>query len=185
VNKVSEDTQRYTDRYRAAYAAANGEKVAAGLEIEYRHGWFKLSRGGHVFQTVRRRELAKLCRELERRVLEAKTPKPDLSLDDYQVLAMRTAMTTDGGKPAPAYLGLGLTGEAGEIAEMIKKGVYHGHELNRTLVADELGDVLWYVAVMADRFGWSLSEVAERNIAKLKRRYPEGFSEEASRNREE
>lgn len=78
---------------------------------------------------------------------------------------------------------LGLAGEAGEVADAIKKVAFHGHELNREHLRDELGDVLWYVAYAADALGYTLDDVMRCNLQKLHRRYPAGFSSEASRNR--
>lgn len=107
-----------------------------------------------------------------------------MNFDEYQKLALRTSNLTSGTLRL-AYLGLGLTGEAGEVVEHIKKHVGHGHDLNVDAVAKELGDVLWYVAVMADALGLTLEDVAARNIEKLRKRYPCGFSREASQNRED
>ena len=104
------------------------------------------------------------------------------ALDTYQQLAMRTAPTTIDDKQI-AVFGLGVAGEAGEVAEVIKKHVGHGHELDRDKLTKELGDVLWYVAGLAHLFDIPLSTVAQVNIAKLRKRYPEGFSHDASRNR--
>lgn len=79
----------------------------------------------------------------------------------------------------------GLTGESGEVADLIKKHFGHGHELDRDKLKKELGDVLWYLARLSAEFGILLSDVADSNIAKLRARYPNGFSEEASKNRKE
>lgn len=81
--------------------------------------------------------------------------------------------------PAPTQLvsyGLGVTGEAGEVADLIKKHVGHGHPLDVEKLKLELGDVLWYVAGLATVLGLTLEDVAAANIAKLTRRYPNGFS---------
>jgi NTP pyrophosphatase (non-canonical NTP hydrolase) len=94
------------------------------------------------------------------------------NIDEYQELAMRTAGSPDRVMPA-----LGLAGEVGEYVELIKKWRYHGKDLDLDKAAKELGDVLWYVAVAARSIGLDLSDVAERNIAKLRERYPEGFVE--------
>lgn len=80
---------------------------------------------------------------------------------------------------------LGLTGEAGEVSDMIKKYIFHGHDLTPEDIIKELGDVCWYLALMCTAIGVSLEYVMEQNIEKLKRRYPEGFSESASINRTE
>lgn len=84
-----------------------------------------------------------------------------------------------------SVMGLGIAGEAGEVADLIKKHVGHGHDLDRNKLVKELGDVLWYIAAIATLNGLSLADVAITNVAKLRLRYPEGFSEEASRNRKD
>lgn len=80
---------------------------------------------------------------------------------------------------------LGLCGESGEVADLLKKHLYQGHELNRERVAEELGDVAWYLAVMAEAIGYDLETVLKMNVEKLWKRYPDGFSVERSVNREE
>ena len=102
---------------------------------------------------------------------------------DYQREARRTA---GGEKPQYEALtlgGLGIAGEAGEVADHIKKVVYHQHPLDTAKLAEELGDALWYVAYLCDALGLTLGEVMEANIAKLRARYPDGWSAERSRNR--
>ena len=76
---------------------------------------------------------------------------------------------------------LGLGGEAGEVLELIKKHFYHGKDLPAEELLLELGDVLWYVAYTADAIGLTLEDVAKANNAKLRARYPNGFSVEAAR----
>ena len=80
---------------------------------------------------------------------------------------------------------LGLSGEVGETNDMIKKWIFHGHVLDENKLAKELGDILWYVAMMCHSLGWNIEEIMQMNIEKLKARYPEGFSEEASIHRKE
>jgi NTP pyrophosphatase (non-canonical NTP hydrolase) len=72
--------------------------------------------------------------------------------------------------------GLGLTGEAGEVADLLKKQFGHGKSVAAEKIKLELGDVKWYGANLADAFGFPESEVAEANVAKLRARYPEGFT---------
>lgn len=123
-----------------------------------------------------------------------------MDLKEYQKLAMRT---NDGGcrhrlKKALYYsyhsnydfggvvnACLGLSGEVGELNDMVKKSVFHGHALEESAVKKELGDILWYVALFCDSFGFDIEEIATMNIDKLKERYPEGFSEYASQHRKE
>ena len=80
---------------------------------------------------------------------------------------------------------MGLAGEAGEVCDYIKKVTHHGHKINRDHIKKELGDVCWYVAVMAHEYGITMNDVLESNIEKLRNRYPEGFSSEASKNRQD
>ena len=108
---------------------------------------------------------------------------PTLTLDAYQRLAARTIATGRTREQALANWALGLTGEAGEVAEQVKKHLFHGTPLDRAAVVKELGDVLWYVAAMATALDVSLDEIGATNVDKLRRRYPEGFSEARSRDR--
>ena len=108
-----------------------------------------------------------------------------MELDEYQQLALRTAGHRENMEHLLTYTALGLTGESGEVADIIKKAFYHAHPLDKDAVGKELGDVLWYLAVMADGLGMSLEQIAQENIAKLRERYPEGFSEVRSLNRAE
>ena len=107
----------------------------------------------------------------------------DLSLDEYQDGATRTLDAEQLTKDSLLMTALGLCGESGEVAEHVKKHIYHGHNLDREKVAEELGDVLWYIAALADTVGVSLEYLARKNLAKLQERYPDGFSEERSRSR--
>lgn len=105
--------------------------------------------------------------------------------NEYQHQAMRTA-----NKDLPADEKLlnavmGMCGEAGEAIDLLKKHRAQGAALDIDRLAKEVGDCLWYIAEFAEASGISLAEIAQRNIAKLKARYPEGFSEERSNNRAE
>ena len=108
--------------------------------------------------------------------------------DEYQELALRTASPQsliDASTTLNAGA-LGLNGEAGEIADHVKKIIYHGHPLDdatRDNIAKEIGDILWYCAMGARGIGVGLGEIARMNVEKLKKRYPEGFSTENSLNR--
>lgn len=108
-----------------------------------------------------------------------------MRFDEYQELAGRTSPPDRLPIEKLTNGALGLGGEAGEVVELVKKHRYHGHALDADAVAKELGDVLWYVAEVCTAVGLSLDEVAQRNVAKLKARYPEGFSAERSRGRDD
>lgn len=104
--------------------------------------------------------------------------KEDMNANEYQREAMRTATHKCYDL---ANAALGLTREVREVADIIKKHLYQGHDLYPSEVIKELGDVLWYVALMADYF----NVVMQQSITKLKARYPDGFDPVKSVNREE
>lgn len=79
---------------------------------------------------------------------------------------------------------LGLAGEAGETADMIKKWIFHEKELDVEHLKKELGDVMWYMALMCESFGFDLNEILQMNVDKLKARYPEGFDTVRANHRE-
>jgi NTP pyrophosphatase (non-canonical NTP hydrolase) len=108
-----------------------------------------------------------------------------MDLDRYQQLAARTLGRDRTPEQQLANAALGLTGEAGEAAELVKKHLFHATPLDRDAVVKELGDCLWYIAAFATVLDIPMAEIAERNIEKLRKRYPEGFDPERSRNRTE
>lgn len=95
---------------------------------------------------------------------------------EYQLNARRTAK--DECKIEKLSHALeGLASEVGEIADTIKRYKRYGQALDAENIREEVGDVLWYLAMMCDAVGVSLEVCASDNIAKLKRRYPDKFSE--------
>ena len=105
-----------------------------------------------------------------------------MTLDEYQLLAARTIGTRSHADQL-SNMALGLAGEAGETADVLKKHLFHGRPLDSDELIKELGDVMWYVAGMATAIGASLDDVAQRNVEKLRKRYPDGFSAAASEKR--
>lgn len=78
---------------------------------------------------------------------------------------------------------LGLSGEVGEFNDMIKKWVFHEKELDMEHAKKEAGDILLYVVMLCESFGWNMEEIMQMNVDKLKARYPEGFDVERANNR--
>lgn len=98
--------------------------------------------------------------------------------NEYQAFARTTAIHPRRTVAALTYLALGLNGEAGEVADKIKKVIRDDNsiltgEVFQDLVK-EIGDVLWYVARLADELGFDLSEVAQENVNKLRGRKDRG-----------
>ena len=94
-----------------------------------------------------------------------------MNFNEYQKLVRSTAVYPEEYKVI--YPALGLCGEAGEVAEKIKKTLrgdtHRSDQLHR--IADELGDVLWYLAILAEDIGFDLEKIAEWNVDKLNRRW--------------
>lgn len=110
-----------------------------------------------------------------------------MKLNEYQELSRRTLPDTGIEKDLSNYC-MGLAGESGEVIDLLKKVIHHGHPLTDQIkkkVHEEIGDVMHYVAGLCTMMGFTLEEVCEGNIDKLERRYPSGFSTERSVNRSE
>lgn len=104
-----------------------------------------------------------------------------MNADEYQEQAKRTLVNNTELKISDKEMmlvwnAIGLAGEAGEVNELIKKGVFHQHGVDHDKLIKELGDVLWYTAALCSVLGVPMSEVMELNISKLKARYPYGFT---------
>jgi NTP pyrophosphatase (non-canonical NTP hydrolase) len=111
-----------------------------------------------------------------------------MNFNDYQILAHRTSAFRKDNPQSDYHLcmaALGLIGESGEFADLVKKHFFHSHPYDSYKLKDELSDVLWYVAEACTAIGITLENLAVHNIDKLKSRYPEGFSSDASINRSE
>ena len=106
-----------------------------------------------------------------------------MQFNEYQSLAQRTSNPKLENIEKLHNGLMGLNGEAGECIDVLKKHDYQGHTLDTVKLLDELGDVLWYIVESAVGIGTTLEEVAQHNIAKLRARYPEGFSADRSINR--
>ena len=98
-----------------------------------------------------------------------------MTINEYQRLAMRTLNPKLSKKDVLINGVMGLCGESGEAIDIVKKHLAQGHPLDREGLIKELGDVAWYLAETAYALDVSLEEVFQRNIDKLKARYPEGF----------
>lgn len=99
-----------------------------------------------------------------------------MDFDEYQQKAKRTAKELDF-EGDLTHTALGMCGEAGEFADAVKKHVIYGQPLNVTNLDEEIGDMLWFCALAASTISISLSEIAEKNIKKLKARYPEKYTD--------
>lgn len=106
---------------------------------------------------------------------------------NYQTEALRTeAPISDGVRErivahSRAMHGIvGICTEAGELADAYKKHVFYARDLDAANVREEIGDILWYLAILCDTLGTTIEAEMARNIAKLRKRYPERFTEDAA-----
>ena len=108
-----------------------------------------------------------------------------MTINEYQIAALRTAQVDK--LTANELLlnsALGLCGESGEVADIVKKHRFQGHDIDIEHIAKELGDVAWYLAVGAYAIGFDLESIFRMNKEKLEARYPDGFEAERSLHRD-
>jgi hypothetical protein len=103
-----------------------------------------------------------------------------MHFSEYQHLAMRTRGKYNSVNAQSACALLGLAGKTGEYIDLQKKMLFHDKPIEVRDQMQEMGDILWYLALECDAKGWSLDTIAGLNIEKLKKRYPDGFSTEAA-----
>ena len=98
-----------------------------------------------------------------------------MNLDAYQQSALRTINPALDDRDRLIDAAAGLAEESAELLGLVRKRVFQQREVSESRLTEELGDVLWCLAVTADTLGLSLSTVAAANQAKLARRHPTGF----------
>ena len=81
------------------------------------------------------------------------------------------------------HASVGVAGEAGELLDSIKKHWIYGADLDKENILEECGDLLFYVTACLLHSGFTLREAMEHNVEKLRKRYPEGYTDQAARNR--
>lgn len=97
------------------------------------------------------------------------------NLKDYQKLCQKTAKKFNSQERAILTWGLGITGEAGDVASCIKKTFMHDND-QRLGIRENLGDTMWYIAMICNAFDWDMTEVLAENVKKLAKRFPKGFT---------
>ena len=114
-------------------------------------------------------------------------PRPmteaSMTFAEYQDRAARTlnhSLSTD---QRLLDASAGLVEEAGEVLGLVRKHLFMHHDLDAARLTTELGDALWCLTAAAGALGLSLDEIAAANLAKLRRRYPDGYSDQASADR--
>lgn len=106
-----------------------------------------------------------------------------MTLDDYQSAASRTVNAKLSDTERLLDAAAGLAEESGEILGIVRKHAFQAHPLSRDRLQTELGDALWCLTIAAQSAGLTLEQVAAANVAKLRARFPAGYSDAASRER--
>ncbi len=106
-----------------------------------------------------------------------------MTFEEYQQAAARTVNRRLSEQERLVDAAAGLAEEAGEVLGHVRKHAFMGHALDRERVTRELGDALWCLTMVAASVGATLNEVAASNVEKLRQRYPDGYSDAASRAR--
>lgn len=106
-----------------------------------------------------------------------------MTLNEYQTLARRTQNPDLTPREQLEHALWGLSSEVGEVCSLHQK-THQGHPMDANALRKEIGDVLWMLAELCDVYGFTMEGVAEENIAKLRKRYPDGFDAEHSVHRE-
>ena len=108
-----------------------------------------------------------------------------MTFDEFQTGVMRTASDICTANNENMLLNgvLGASGESGEMVDLMKKQLFQGHPYDREHYIKECGDVLYYLALIAESLGTTLEDIAITNNKKLCERYPDGFDSEKSQHR--
>jgi NTP pyrophosphatase (non-canonical NTP hydrolase) len=106
-----------------------------------------------------------------------------MNTKEYQLNASRTLAVLDTSLENDLHMILGMQTEAAEMADVYKKHLAYGKDLDLVNIKEELGDLLWYIANLCNMHGWDMEDIMATNIKKLQARYPEKFSWEAALNR--
>lgn len=112
-------------------------------------------------------------------------------MDNFKLLALRTEaavspelLQRNNANVRIIHGVLGLASEVGELHDAVKKSIFYNKDLDIVNIKEELGDLLWYMALIMDVVGASMEECQELVIAKLRTRYPEKFTEDKAINRD-
>ena len=100
---------------------------------------------------------------------------------DFQVIADRLSKKQN---TRLLHAAMGISTEAGELLDAMKKHLYYGKPLDKTNLFEEVGDLFWYMAILADELGFDFDEAMKKNIEKLSARYGAKFSEQKAISRD-
>ena len=96
-----------------------------------------------------------------------------MTINEYQKLAMTTLNKELSDRDILINGVMGLCGESGEAIDIVKKHLAQGHDLDKAHLAEELGDIAWYLAEVTTVLGYDLEDILQANIDKLRKRFPD------------
>lgn len=108
---------------------------------------------------------------------------------EYTALAARTQKSFPQGMDLTSceldvlHATLGIAGESGELTDAVKKSIIYSRPLDVVNIIEELGDILWYIALMAKALETPIEKIMELNIQKLTKRYPQKYTDELAAKR--
>lgn len=103
-----------------------------------------------------------------------------INLKEYQKFVKTIAKKFENRNEEIMTWGLGISGEAGDVASCIKKTFAHEND-QTSGIRENIGDTFWYMVAICNFFGWDIEEIIGENMAKLKKRYPKGFTTKKAR----
>lgn len=107
-----------------------------------------------------------------------------MNFQEYQDLAKRTDANLGTLRENLIHMSLGMNTEQAELADVLKKNLAYGKEVDYVNLKEELGDLMWYIANMCNHLNWTLEDVCDLNIKKLQQRFPNNFTQIAANNRD-
>lgn len=107
-----------------------------------------------------------------------------MNLEKYGIEAKRTMSECETPLLDDLHMILGIQTESAEIADVYKKNIAYGKDLDLVNVKEEIGDLMWYIVNLCTLKGWDLEDIMHTNINKLKARFPEKFTNENALNRD-
>lgn len=106
-----------------------------------------------------------------------------MNINEYVKMASRTRANLENHQLDELHMILGIFTESGELADVYKKNMAYGKELDHINIQEEISDILWYIANLCDISGYDLENIMEVNIKKLKARYPQKFTNQNANER--
>lgn len=97
-----------------------------------------------------------------------------VKIKEYQEACNKSACVLEDKDKQICFWGLGIAGEAGDVASCIKKVVFHENDKLKDGIRENIGDMMWYTAMICNFYGWELDEILSENLEKLNKRYSSG-----------